>query len=146
LSLGLYHWLSVDHIVDVHVLIRFSGWWIVWPGLADHPWLTLWTSRIGSSRINLRSRTTDRLGHRVGPSMVLTRGIASLHKSLCGCVDRPDVVGESSAGAKMVWAGSVCFWSSVVWTVHGFSPDSNVSEVVDRSALEGRQSAHVKVV
>jgi hypothetical protein len=43
----------------------------------------------------------DRLGLGAGPSAVLTRCVASLHKSLCACADRPTGVGGQSAGAKM---------------------------------------------
>jgi hypothetical protein len=56
-------------------------------------------------------------------------------QSLYYCADRPARVGGPSAGAKLVWAGTVCFWAFVLRTVRGLSPDSTVSQVVDRPAL-----------
>jgi hypothetical protein len=48
-------------------------------------------------------------------------------QSLYNCVDCPAGVGGPSAGTKLVWAGTVCFWALVLWTVWGLSPDSTNS-------------------
>ena len=64
-------------------------------------------------------------------------------QSLYYCADRPARVGGPSAGAKLVWAGTVCFWALVLWTVRGLSPDSTNSQVADHPALYGGQSACV---
>jgi hypothetical protein len=48
-------------------------------------------------------------------------------QSLYYCADRPARVGGPSAGAKLVWVGTVCFWAFVLRTVRGLSPDSTVS-------------------
>jgi hypothetical protein len=45
-------------------------------------------------------------------------------QSLYNCADCPDRVGGPSTGAKLVWAGTVCFWALVLRTVRGLSPDS----------------------
>jgi hypothetical protein len=50
--------------------------------------------------------------------------------------DRPQV-------SKWVWAGTVWFWSIVLRTVRGFSPDSTDSQMADRPALVGGQSTRV---
>jgi hypothetical protein len=64
-------------------------------------------------------------------------------QSLYNCADCPTGVGGPSAGAKLVWAGTVCFWALVLWTVRGLSPDSTNSQVADHPALYGGQSACV---
>jgi hypothetical protein len=64
-------------------------------------------------------------------------------QSLYNCADCPVGVGGPSAGAKLVWAGNVCFWAIVLWIVWGLSPDSTNSQVTNRPALYGRQSACV---
>jgi hypothetical protein len=64
-------------------------------------------------------------------------------QSLYYCADCPARVGGPSAGAKLVWAGTVCFWALVLRTVRGLSPDSTYSQVADRPALYGGQSACV---
>jgi hypothetical protein len=38
-------------------------------------------------------------------------------QSLYNCADCPAGVGGPSAGAKLVWAGTVCFWALVLRTV-----------------------------
>jgi hypothetical protein len=63
--------------------------------------------------------------------------------SLYNCADCPIGVDEPSTGAKLVWARTVCFWALVLWTVRGLSPDSTNSQVADRPALYGGQSACV---
>jgi hypothetical protein len=62
------------------------------------------------------------------------RGSAST-QSLYNCADCPAGVGGPSAGAKLVWLGTVCFWVFVLQTVRGLSPDSTDSQVADRPAL-----------
>jgi hypothetical protein len=64
-------------------------------------------------------------------------------QSLYKFADCPAGVGGPSAGAKLVWAGTVCFWALVLRTVRGLSPDSTNSQVADRPALYGRQFACV---
>jgi hypothetical protein len=64
-------------------------------------------------------------------------------QSLYNCADCPARVGGPSAGAKSVWAGTVCFWALVLRTVRGLSPDNTNSQVADRPALYGGQSACV---
>jgi hypothetical protein len=64
-------------------------------------------------------------------------------QSLYYCADCPARVGGPSASAKWIWAGTVCFWMFVLWTIRGLSPDSTNSQVVDRLALYGGQSACV---
>jgi hypothetical protein len=87
--------------------------------------------------------TTDRLDLGAKPSTVLTREGLSLHMSPCACADRPTGVGEQSAGAKTNLGGTVCFWSDVLQTVWGLSPNNTDSLVVGRLTLQGGQSAHV---
>jgi hypothetical protein len=70
------------------------------------------------------------------------RGLLSA-QSLYYCADCPARVGGPSAGAKLVWAGTVCFWALELWTVQGLSPDSTDSQAADRPALYGGQSACV---
>jgi hypothetical protein len=70
------------------------------------------------------------------------RGLFSA-QSLYYCADCPARVGGPSAGAKLVWAGTMCFWALVLRIVRGLSPDSIDSEVADRPALYGGQSACV---
>jgi hypothetical protein len=64
-------------------------------------------------------------------------------QSLYFCADRPTRVGGPSAGAKLVWAGTVCFWVFVLRTVRRISPNSTDSQVADRPVLLGGQSACV---
>jgi hypothetical protein len=64
-------------------------------------------------------------------------------QSLYNCVDCPAGVGGPSASAKLVWAGTMCFWVLVLRTVRGLSPDSTNSQVADRPTLYGEQSACV---
>jgi hypothetical protein len=64
-------------------------------------------------------------------------------QSLYYCANCPAGVGWSSASAKLVWVGTVCFWALVLRTVRGLSPDSTNSQVADRPALYGRQSTCV---
>jgi hypothetical protein len=64
-------------------------------------------------------------------------------QSLYYCADCPAGVSGSSACAKLIWAGTVCFWKLVLRTVRGLSPDSTNSQVADRPALYGGQSACV---
>jgi hypothetical protein len=64
-------------------------------------------------------------------------------QSLYNCADCPAGVGEPSASTKLVWAGTVCFWAIVLRTARGLSPDSTNSQVADRSAFYGGQSACV---
>jgi hypothetical protein len=59
------------------------------------------------------------------------------------CADCLARVGGPSVGAKLVWAGTVCFWVFVLRTVRDLSPDSTDSQVVDCPALYGGQSACV---
>jgi hypothetical protein len=54
------------------------------------------------------------------------RGLPSA-QSLYNCVDCPAGVDRPSAGAKLVWAGTVCFWVFVLQTVQGLSPNSTDS-------------------
>jgi hypothetical protein len=70
------------------------------------------------------------------------RGSSSA-QSLCNCADCPAGVGGPSVGAKLVWAGTMWFWALVLRTVRGQSPDSTNSQVADRPALYGGQSACV---
>jgi hypothetical protein len=70
------------------------------------------------------------------------RGLPST-QSLYNCVDCPAGVGGPSAGAKLVWAGTVCFWALILRTVRGLSPDSTNSQVADRLALYDGQSTCV---
>jgi hypothetical protein len=70
------------------------------------------------------------------------RRLLSAH-SLYYCADCPSRVGRPSASAKWFWAGTVCFWVFVLWTVRGLSPDSTNSQVTDRSSLYGGQFACV---
>jgi hypothetical protein len=64
-------------------------------------------------------------------------------QSLYICADCPTGVGGPSAGAKLVWAWTVCFWALVLRTARGLSPDSTNSQVTDRPALYGGHSACV---
>jgi hypothetical protein len=64
-------------------------------------------------------------------------------QSLYNCADCPTGVGGPSAGAKLVWTGTVCFGALVLWTVRGLSLDSTNSQVADRPTLYGGQSACV---
>jgi hypothetical protein len=64
-------------------------------------------------------------------------------QSLYYCADCPARVDRPSASAKLIWAGTVCFWVFVLRTVRGLSLDSTDSQVVNRSALYGGQSACV---
>jgi hypothetical protein len=66
-------------------------------------------------------------------------------QSLYNCADCPVGVGGPSTGAKLVWAGTVCFWALILRTVRGLSPDSTNSQVVDHPALYGGQSACVSL-
>jgi hypothetical protein len=50
-------------------------------------------------------------------------------QSLYNCADCPAGVGRPSAGAKLVWAGTVCFWALVLRTVRGLSLDKTNSQV-----------------
>jgi hypothetical protein len=83
----------------------------------------------------------DHPGLGVGPSAVLTREGLSL-RSPCvfvwtvwpGSADRPQV-------PNWIWAETVCFWSNELRTVRGLNPDSTISQVADRPALEGGPSA-----
>jgi hypothetical protein len=56
-------------------------------------------------------------------------------QSLYYCADCPARVGGPSPSAKLVWAGTVCFWVFVLRTAQGLSPDSTDSQVADRLAL-----------
>jgi hypothetical protein len=62
------------------------------------------------------------------------RGLLSA-QSLYYCADCLARVGGPYAGAKLVWAGTVCFWALVLRTVRGLSSDSTGSQVTDRPAL-----------
>jgi hypothetical protein len=62
------------------------------------------------------------------------RGLLST-QSRYYCADCPARVGGPSAGAKSIWAGTVCFWAFVLRTIRGLSPDSTDSQVADRPAL-----------
>jgi hypothetical protein len=73
------------------------------------------------------------------------RGSPSAH-SLYNCADYPAGVGGPSVGAKLVWTGTMCFWALVLRTVRGLSPNSTNSQVTDRPALYGGQSACVKLI
>jgi hypothetical protein len=53
--------------------------------------------------------TADRPGLGAGPFTVLTREGSPSAQSLYNCADCPARVGGPSAGAKLVWAGTVCF-------------------------------------
>jgi hypothetical protein len=64
-------------------------------------------------------------------------------QSLYYCADCPAGVGRPSAGAKLIWVGTVCFWTLVLRTVRGLSPDSTNSQVADCPALYGEQSTCV---
>jgi hypothetical protein len=64
-------------------------------------------------------------------------------QSLYNCAHCPTGVGGPSAGAILVWAGTVCFRVFVLQTVRGLSPDSTNSQIVDRPALYDGQSACV---
>jgi hypothetical protein len=64
-------------------------------------------------------------------------------QSLYNYADYPAGVGGPSVGAKLVWAGTVCFWALVLRTVRSLSSDSTNSQVTDRPALYGGQSACV---
>jgi hypothetical protein len=70
------------------------------------------------------------------------RGLLSA-QSLFYCTDCPARVHGLSASAKWIWAGTVCFWLFVLRTVWGLSPDSTNSQVANRPALYGGQSACV---
>jgi hypothetical protein len=87
--------------------------------------------------------TADRPGLGPGPSVVLTREGRPLHSPFYNCADCPAGVGGPSAGAKLVWAGTMCFWALVLRTVRGLSMDSTNSYVADRPTLYGGQSTCV---
>jgi hypothetical protein len=70
------------------------------------------------------------------------RGLLSA-QSLYYCADCPARVDGQSVGAKLVWAGTMCFWALVLRTVRGLSLDSTDSHVADRPALYDGQSACV---
>jgi hypothetical protein len=70
------------------------------------------------------------------------RGLLSA-QSLYYCADCPARVDGPSAGAKFVWAGTMCFWALVLRTVRGIGPDSTDSQVADRPTLLGGQSTCV---
>jgi hypothetical protein len=79
----------------------FSGRRTVRARRVDYSRLTQWTSRSGLYRGVFNFCTTDHPGIGSGPFIVLTRGVASLHNSLCACADRSARVDGPSASAKM---------------------------------------------
>ena len=70
------------------------------------------------------------------------RGLLST-QSLYYCTDYPARIGGPFAGAKLVWAGTMCFWALVLRTVRGLGLDSTDSQVADCPVLYGGQSACV---
>ena len=85
-----------------------------------------------------------------GPSRPLGRTVRSPDQrrllsaqSLYYCVDCPARADGPSVSAKWIWAWTVCFWVFLLRTIRGLSPDSTNSQVADRPALYGGQSACV---
>jgi hypothetical protein len=102
----------------------------------------VWKVAKSWDRRTVRAMWADRPGLRAGLHSPDQRRLLSA-QSLYYCADCPTRVGGPSASAKWIWAGTVCFWVFVLWTVRGLSPDSTNSQVVDRPALYGGQSACV---
>jgi hypothetical protein len=63
-------------------------------------------------------------------------------QSLCVCADCSAEVGGPSACAKLDLGRDCVFWSNELRTVRGLNPDSTISQVADRPALEGGPSVH----
>jgi hypothetical protein len=119
-------------------------------GLADRPGQVGGSSAIHPVGSKVCSLWTSPIHLYCGPSVPWGRTVRSPDQrrllsaqSLYYCVDCPARVGGPSADAKLVWAGTVCFWALVLRTVQGLSPDSTDSQVADRPALYGGQSACV---
>jgi hypothetical protein len=119
-------------------------------GLVDHPGQVAGSSAIYPEGSEVCSLRTGPVCLYCGPTGPWGRTVRSPDQrwspsaqSLYNCADCPAGVGGTSAGAKLVWAETVYFWALVLWTVQGLSPDSTNSQVADRPALYGRQSASV---
>ena len=119
-------------------------------GLADRPGQVAGPSVIYPEGSEVCSLRTGPVCLYCGPSGPWGRTVRSPDQrgspsaqSLYNCADCSIGVGGPSAGAKLVWAGTVCFWALVLRTVRGLSPDSTNSQVADRPALYGGQSACV---
>ena len=109
---------------------------------ADRPRFIQWGPKCGHFELVLYFYTADRPGLGRTVRSPDQRRLLS-QQSLFYCVDCPARVGGLSASAKWIWAGTVCFWVFVLRTFRGLSSDSTYSQVTDRSALYGGQSACV---
>jgi hypothetical protein len=119
-------------------------------GLADRPDQVAGPSAIYPEGSEVCSLQTGPVCLYCGPSGPWGRTVRSPDqrgspstRSLYNCADCPAGIGGQSTGAKLVWVGTVCFWALVLQTVRGLSPDSTNSQVADRLALYGGQSACV---
>jgi hypothetical protein len=119
-------------------------------GLADRPGQVAGPSAIYPEVSKVCSLRTGPVCLYCGPSGPWGRTVRSPDQrgspsalSLYNCADCSAGVGGPSAGAKLVWAGTVCFWVLVLRTIRGLSPISTNSQVADRPALYGGQSACV---
>ena len=119
-------------------------------GLVDHPGQVAGSSAIYPEGSEVCSLRTGPVCLYCGPSRPWGRTVRSPDQrgspsaqSLYNCADCPAGVGGPSVGAKLVWAGTVCFWALVLRIVRGLSPDSIDSQDTDRPALYGGQSTCV---
>jgi hypothetical protein len=114
-------------------------------GLADCPGQVGGPSAIHPVGSEVCSLWTSPVHLYCGPSGPWDRTVCSPDKrgllsaqSLYYCADCPTRVSGPFAGAKLVWAGTMCFWALVLWTLQGLSPDNTDSQVADRPTLYGR--------
>jgi hypothetical protein len=119
-------------------------------GLADRPGQVAGPSTIYPEGSEVCSLRTGPICLYCGPSKPWCRTVRSPDQrglpsaqSLYNSADYPAGVDGPSAGAKLVWVGTMCFWALVLRTVRGLSPDSTNSHVADRPTLYGGQSACV---
>jgi hypothetical protein len=73
--------------------------------------------------------TANYLGLGTRPSVVLTREVTKLHKSLGDCADCSTWVGGPSVGAKFDLGRDRVFWWIVLCTIRDLSSDSTNSHV-----------------
>jgi hypothetical protein len=101
----------------------FSGRRTVRARRPDRPRLTQWTNRSGLSQGVFNFCTTVRSGLRDGSSAVITREVASLHKSLCACADSLARVSGLSASAKMELGRDCVFFKVCATDCPEFQPE-----------------------
>jgi hypothetical protein len=100
-------------------------------GLADRPGQVAGPSAINPEGSEVYSFRTGPVCLYCGPSGPWGRTVRSpdqrgspSSQSLYNCADCTTGVDGSSAGAKLIWVGTVYFWALVLRTVWGLSPDS----------------------